>query len=156
MRLVRSIMVLSAAVLGAAITMTAQGPPAAPPSTAMTTARTWTDADLDALMKQIGPLSGAVRKSIEAKLPEAEAQADQLEHLFNDVEDFFDAKKWGDAEDVAGEASTYAERMEDAVEARDWDKAAEAAKLVQSTCATCHGKYRDKNADGSFSIKKIQ
>jgi hypothetical protein len=146
---------LAALALGGAITMNAQAPGGTPPpAAAAAPARTWTDADLDKLMKEIGGTVGALRKSIDAQNAEtAKEQADKIEALFEDVDDFWSARNVKDAAEMADDAAEHADHVEDAIDAKDFAKAAEHMKLLQSTCGGCHGKYRDKAPDGGYRIK---
>ena len=135
--------------------MKAQAPAGAPaPAAAAAPARTWTDADLDKLMKDIGATVGVLRKSIDGQNAEmAKEQADKIEALFEDVDDFWSARNVKDAADMADDAAEHADHVEDAIDAKDFAKAAEHMKLLQSTCGGCHGKYRDKGPDGAYRIK---
>ena len=151
---IRSSLCLSLFLLIAAVAIAAQGPPPAPAGTGLTTARTWTDADYDKIMKEVGATVGLLRKSLDGQNVElAKQQADKLELLFEEADDFWNARNVRDAADLADDAAEHADRIEDAVDDKDFTKAAEHMKLLQGTCATCHGKYRDKSADGSFRIK---
>ena len=148
MTLIRAAFVLSALVLATAVTFAAQAQPAA------ATVKTWTDADLDKLMKEIQTTVGALRKSIDGQNAElAKEQADKIESLFEEVDDFWNARNVRDAADTADDAAEHADHIEDAVDGKDFAKASEHMKLLQATCASCHGKYRDKAPDGSFRIK---
>lgn len=154
MILVRSSLCSAAAVLIAAIAVTAQGPPPTPAGTGLTTARTWTDADYDKIMKEVGATVGLLRKSVDGQNAElAKQQADKLELLFEEADDFWNSRNVRDAADWADDAAEHAEHIEDAADEKDFTKAAEHMKLLQGMCATCHGKYRDKGPDGSFRIK---
>jgi len=153
MNLVRSSLFLSAAVLAAAVTIGAQGAPPQP-AASMTTARTWTDADLDRIMKEVGATFGMLRKSIDGQNAElGKQQAEKLESLFEEVDDFWNARNVDDAADWGDDAAEHADHIEDAIDDKDFTKAAEHAKLLQGACATCHGKYRDKGPDGQYRIK---
>lgn len=152
--IVRSSFCLPLAVLIAAVAIAAQGPPPTPAATGLTTARTWTDADYDKIMKEVGATVGLLRKSIDGQNAElAKQQADKLELLFEEADDFWNARNVRDAADWADDAAEHADHIEDAADDKDFTKAAEHMKLLQGTCATCHGKYRDKAPDGSFRIK---
>jgi cytochrome c556 len=151
---VRSSLCLSLFLLIAAVAIAAQGPPPAPAGTGLTTARTWTDADYDKIMKEVGATAGLLRKSLDGQNAElAKQQAEKLELLFQEADDFWNARNVRDAADWADDAVEYADHIEDAAGAKDFTKAAEQMKLLQGMCATCHGKYRDKSPDGSFRIK---
>ena len=152
--IVRSSFCLPLAVLIAAVAIAAQGPPPTPAATGPTTARTWTDADYDKIMKEVGATVGLLRKSIDGQNAElVKQQADKLELLFEEADDFWNARNVRDAADWADDAAEHADHIEDAADDKDFTKAAEHMKLLQGTCATCHGKYRDKAPDGSFRIK---
>jgi cytochrome c556 len=73
--------------------------------------------------------------------------------LFADVQAFWKSRNVTDAADTAGEAIKHAKAVEGAIDGKDFTKAAEHAKLLQGTCATCHTKYRDKGPDGNYRIK---
>jgi cytochrome c556 len=154
MNLVRSSLFLAAVGLVGAATIAAQGPPPQPAPSGMTTSRTWTDADYDKIMKEVGATFGVLRKSIDGQNAEmVKTNADKLEELFEQADDFWNSRNVDDAEDWADDAAEHADHIEDAADGKDFTKAAEHAKLLQGTCATCHGKYRDKGPDGQFRIK---
>jgi cytochrome c556 len=143
MKLVRTLLMLVAAVLLGTVTMTAQGGQ-----------KKWADEDLDKLMKEIGGSVGATRKAIEGQNAElAKTNAAKMGTLFADVQAFWKSRNVTDAADTAGEAMKHAKAVEGAVDAKDFTKAAEHAKMLQGTCASCHMKYRDKGPDGSYRIK---
>jgi hypothetical protein len=148
-------MFVTAAMLAGAVTIAAQGGQAPTPApSGMTTAKTWTDGDLDKLMKEIGATVGVLREAIDGQNAElAKTNADKMEDLFEQVDDFWSARNVKDAADTADDAAEHADHIEDAVEAKDFTKAAEHAKLLQGTCASCHMKYRDKGPDGQYRIK---
>ena len=151
---VRSSLFLGAAVLVLAVSIAAQDKPPQPAPSGITTARTWTDADLDKIMKEVGATVALLRKSIDGQNAEtAKQQADKLELLFEDVDDFWNARNVRDAADLADDAAEHADHVEDAADEKDFAKAAEHLKMLQSMCATCHGKYRDKSPDGGYRIK---
>jgi len=151
---VRSSLLLGVAVLVGAVSLAGQDPPPKPAPSGMTTSRTWTDADLDKIMKEVGTTVASLRKSMDAQNAEtAKQQADRLELLFEEVDDFWNARNVRDAAEMADDAAEHAEHVEDAVDEKDFAKAAEALKSLQSMCASCHGKYRDKSPDGSYRIK---
>jgi hypothetical protein len=154
MNLVRSSLLLTAVLLLAVVTITAQGPPPQPAPVGITTARTWTDTDYDKIMKEVGATVALLRKSIEGQNAEmAKQQADKLEMLFEEADDFWNSRNVRDAAEWADDAAEHADHIEDATDEKDFTKAAEHMKLMQSMCATCHGKYRDKAPDGNYRIK---
>ena len=154
MNLVRSSLLIAAVTLVGAAAIAAQGTPPQPAGAGMTTSRTWTDADYDKIMKEVGPAFGMLRKSIDGQNAEmVKTHADKLEELFEQVDDFWNARNVDDAEDWGDDAAEHADHIEDAADAKDFTKAAEHAKLLQGTCAACHTKYREKGPDGQYRIK---
>jgi hypothetical protein len=154
MNLVRSSVILVATALVGSLSIAAQGPPPQPAATGITTSRTWTDADYDKLMKEVGATIGVLRKAIEAQNADlAKQNAEKMESLFEEVDDFWNARNVDDAQDWADDAAEHADHVEDAADDKDFVKATEHMKLLQAQCATCHAKYRDKAPDGGFRIK---
>ena len=108
-------------------------------------------------MKEVGATVGLLRKSVDGQNAEmAKQQADKLELLFEDVDDFWNARNVRDAADIADDAAEHADHVEDAVDEKDFAKAAEHLKMLQSTCAACHGKYRDKAPDGGVPNQALK
>lgn len=143
MKLVRTLMMFAAAVMLGTITMTAQGGQ-----------KNWTDEDLDKIMKEVGGTVGAMRKAIDGQNADlAKTNAAKMSTLFADVQAFWKARNVADAATTAGEAITHAKAVEAAVDGKDFTKAAEHAKMLQGTCASCHKQYRDKDAEGNYRIK---
>ena len=143
MKLVRTVMMMAAAVLLGTVTMMAQGGQ-----------KKWADEDLDKMMKEIGSSVGAMRKAIDGQNAElAKTNAAKMGTLFTDVQAFWKSRNVVDAANTAGEAVKHAKAVEGAVDAKDFTKAAESAKTLQGTCASCHKQYRDKDAEGNYRIR---
>ena len=154
MNLVRSSLFLATVALAGAVTIAAQTPTPQPAGTGVTMAKTWTDADLERLMKEIGGTVGTLRKAIDGQNAELlKTNADKIEELFEDVDDFWGARNVHVAGNFADDAAEHAEHIEDAADAKDFTKAAEHLKLLQGTCASCHMQFRDKGPDGTYRIK---
>jgi len=142
MKRIPLLIALGAAVMVATVSVTAQ------------TQKSWADEDLDKLMKEVGPASGAMRKAIDGQNAElAKTNATKLNGVFTDVAAFWTARNVKEAAEIAGEAAKHAKAAEGAIDAKDFTKAAEHAKLLQGACASCHGKFRDKGPDGMYRIK---
>jgi hypothetical protein len=147
--------VLTALVITTLTVAAQQGPPVRPAGRGLTTNSTWTDDDLEKMMKQINTGATTLRKLIdETAAPAAEAQADTLQHLFDDVEEFWQARKVEDAEKWAVQAEAHAGSIEDAAKAKNFAKAGEHLKLLMGVCEQCHTKYREQATDGSYQLKK--
>jgi cytochrome c556 len=149
------LLLVPAFLLLTALATTTPGPPPRPAPDGLTTSRTWTDDDIDRIMKQVGPTAANLRKLVDAKqAPAAEAHADTLQYYFDEVEEFFDARKITEAEEFAQQAGEHANHVEDAVEADDFATADEHLKLLTATCQSCHSKFRERLPDGSYQLKK--
>jgi cytochrome c556 len=151
----RTILLLSSFLFVLVCAGSAQQLPPKPAPEGLTVNKTWTDDDLARLMKQLQPAAATLRKMIDAReAKSAEAHADRIEHIFRDVEDFFDARDLADAETLARDASNHANHVEDAAEANAFDKAAEHFKLLMATCQSCHDRFREQDANGGYRLKK--
>jgi hypothetical protein len=146
---------LAASLFLATFSLSAQQLPPKPAPDGITTNRTWTDGDLDKIMKQVGPTAANLGKMLAAQNgPSSESHADTLEHLFRDVEDFFDNRGMEDAEEFAQQATSHANHAEDAAEDKDFAKATEHFKLLLAACQNCHTKFRERDANGAYHLKK--
>jgi cytochrome c556 len=113
-----------------------------------------TPRDLEALMKNIGPTSQAMRMHLMAnQLADAGKEAQQLAVWFGDVEQFWAQYNKADAVKWAQEARTFATSVAGAVAAGDAMKATQAANNMQGDCKQCHGTYREMDPAGGFRIK---
>lgn len=143
MTLVRRLLMFAAAVLLGTVTMTAQAGQ-----------KTWSDEDLDKMMKEVGASVGAMRKALDGQNAElAKTNAAKMGTLFADVQAFWKSRNVTDAASTAGDAVKHAKAVEAAIDGKDFTKAAEHAKMLQGTCASCHKQYRDKGPDGNYRIK---
>jgi cytochrome c556 len=146
---------LAASFFIATFSLAAQQLPPKPAPDGLTVNRTWTDADLDKIMKQVGPTAANLGKMIDAQNgPSSESHADTLEHLFRDVDDFFGNRKMEDAEEIAQTATARANDIEEAVKDKDFTKASEHLNALMGVCQTCHSKFRDRDASGAYHLKK--
>lgn len=153
--MMRTILTLAGSLFIVTFSTTAQQLPPKPAPDGITTNRTWTDDDLEKIMKQVGPTAASLRKMLDAQNgPSAESHADTLEHYFRDVEDFFDNRGMEDPEHIAQEATAHAGHVEDAAEDKDFAKANEHYKLLMAECQACHTKYREGSASAGYRLKK--
>ncbi|MCC7123226.1 MAG: cytochrome c [Acidobacteria bacterium] len=114
-----------------------------------------TDEDYDKLMKAMGATSGSLRKNLAANATDAvAADAKKLVELAKGNVEFWKARKTADATEWATSSLTHATAIEKAVAGKDVAAANENVKLLMGTCGSCHTKYRDKAADGTYIIKK--
>ena len=114
-----------------------------------------TDEDYDKLMKSVGQTAGSLRKNLEGSMADGiAADAKKMADLMKSNQTFWTQRKNQEAADWAKGAMDHAMAIEKAVAAKDMAGAADHQKQLGATCQTCHMKYRDKAADGTYMIKK--
>ena len=112
------------------------------------------DLALQKIMTKIPPAQAAVRKSLDSKdAAGAKEQATLLKDSFAQVEAFFKTKNNQEAMKWAGEARGHAEAIIINLGMNNIEAAKTSVTPLGGTCATCHGKYRERMEDGTFRIK---
>lgn len=110
----------------------------------------------DAVMKQVNPTLGDLRKALDAADPAAaKAHGEKLRALFEDTRRFFAARAAADAVGWAGEAATLVESVTTGAASNNWTAARDAAAKIQPLCASCHNAHRERQDDGSYRVKKM-
>lgn len=110
----------------------------------------------DAVMKQVNPTLGELRKALEATDSAAvKAQGTKLRSLFEETRKFFSARSAADAVGWAGEAATLVEAVTTGASSNNWPAAKDAASKIQPLCASCHNAHRERQEDGSYRVKKM-
>jgi len=116
--------------------------------------------DLDAIMKEIGPLwtMGLGQRGaspLDSATPDTAkiaADADKLQALFKEAEDQFTKMKMAEPAGFAKNISEAAGNL--AKEAKTGKIAdAKAAKTAIGQCKGCHDKYRESDGAGGFKLK---
>jgi len=109
-------------------------------------------ADLKAVMTQVGPTWTSLGMKLDAgtDAPGVAADAAKLQGLFNDAGAFFTKSKMAQPAGWAKEQADLFGATAKAAKAGTVDKA---SKATIGKCKQCHDVYRQKNQDGSFSIK---
>jgi len=118
--------------------------------------------DLDAIMKEIGPLwtgAGGIGArgggALEAATPDTAkvaADATKLQSLFKEAEDQFTKMKMVEPAGMAKSISEAAGKL--AAEAKTGKIGdAKAAKAAIGQCKGCHDKYRESDGAGGFKLK---
>lgn len=111
--------------------------------------------DYDKLMKAVGQTAGSLRKNAEAQNADAvSADAKKIAGLFKDANTFWTEQNNKEAADWSKSAMDHATEIDKAAAAKNMAGVGEHTKLMMGTCQTCHAKYRDRAADGTYSIKK--
>ena len=114
-----------------------------------------TDEDFSKVMKSVGATSGSLRKNIEGQAADGiVADAKKMTDLMKINMTFWNEQRNKEAADWAKGAMEAAAAIDTAVAAKDMAAVAASAKVLGSSCQTCHMKYRDRAADGTYSIKK--
>ena len=114
-----------------------------------------TEEDYDKLMKAVGQTAGSLRKNAEAQNAEGvSADARKMAGLFKDANAFWTQQSNKEAADWAKGAMDHALEIDKAAAAKNMAGVGEHAKMMMGACQTCHSKYRDRAADGTYSIKK--
>lgn len=109
----------------------------------------------DAVMKQVNPTFGDLRKALDAKdAAGAKKHGEALRGFFTSTQQFFAARKTADAQQWAGEAATHVQTALTGAAAGNWPAAVEAAGKIQPLCQTCHTAHRDRLEDGSYRVKR--
>lgn len=140
-------MVLASSVVNSAMTELAKFVP--PPLTPE-------EEGFDAVMKQVNPTLGDLRKGLEASDAAIVAeQGSKLRGLFDETRTFFAKRSTTDAEEWAGTAVTLVETVTKGAASGDWTGAKEAASQIQPLCASCHNAHRERLEDGSYRVRRV-
>lgn len=114
-----------------------------------------TDEDYDKVMKAMGQTMGSLRKNTEGQNTDGViADARKMAGLFMDTATFWTERNNKEAADWAKSAMDHATEIDKAAVAKNMLSIAEHTKMLMGSCQTCHTKYRDRAADGTYMIKK--
>ena len=112
------------------------------------------DLALQKIMTKLPPAQGAVRKSLDSKdMAGAKEQAVVLKDAFTQIETFFKTKNNQEAMKWAGEGKSHADAILVNLGLNNIEAAKTSVTPLGGTCASCHGKYRERMEDGTFRIK---
>lgn len=112
------------------------------------------DLALQKIMTKLPPAQGAVRKTLDSKdMAGAKEQATILKQAFTDIETFFKTKKNDEATKWATDGKNHAEAILVNLGLNNIEAAKTSIAPMGTTCASCHGKYRERMDDGTFRIK---
>jgi cytochrome c556 len=112
------------------------------------------DLALQKIMTKLPPAQGAVRKTLDSKdMAGAKEQATILKDSFTQIEAFFKAKNMAEPTKWAAEGKNHAEAILVNLGLNNIEAAKTSITPLGSTCASCHGKYRDRMEDGTFRLK---
>lgn len=112
------------------------------------------DLALQKIMTKLPPAQAALRKALDGKdLNLVKEQATILKTAFTDTEAFWKAKGNTDAMNIAAEGKKHADAILINIGLGSMEAAKTSITPLGATCASCHGKYRDRMDDGTFRIK---
>jgi hypothetical protein len=112
------------------------------------------DLTLQKIMTKLPPAQGAVRKSLDSKdAAGAKEQATVLKDSFTQIEAFFKTKNNEEATKWATEGKNHADSILVNLGMNNIEGAKTSITPLGGTCASCHGKYRERMEDGTFRIK---
>jgi hypothetical protein len=112
------------------------------------------DLALQKIMTKLPPAQAALRKALDGKdLNLVKEQATILKTAFTDTEAFWKAKGNTDAMNIAAEGKKHADAILINLGLGNLEAAKTSITPLGGTCASCHGKYRDRMDDGTFRIK---
>jgi hypothetical protein len=113
-----------------------------------------TPANLEELMRRIGPTYKALTAHLEANdTAESAREAQQLAEWFGGVEKFWAQRHRHDAVKWAEQARTYASEAAGAAATGDAVKAGAATGNMAGACKQCHGTYRESDGAGGYRIR---
>ena len=111
-------------------------------------------ADELALQKIMTKLPPALRKALDGSSADlTKEQATILKTAFTEIETFFKAKANEEATKWAADGKRHADSVLMNVANANFDAAKTSVTPLGATCASCHGKYRERMEDGTFRIK---
>lgn len=147
MRYAGKVMVLASSVVDGSMTDLAKFVP--PPLTPEETA-------FDAVMKQVNPTFGELRKALEASdATMAKEQGAKLRGFFAETNTFFAKRSVADAQGWAKEAVSLVDAVTKSAASNDWTAAKDTAAKIQPLCASCHNAHRERLEDGSYRVKGL-
>lgn len=112
------------------------------------------DLALQKIMTLLPPAQAALRKALDGKSEDlSKEQATILKTAFTENEAFWKAKGNEEALKWAAEGKKHSDSILMNVAAGNFDAAKTLVAPLGATCASCHGKYRERMSDGTFRIK---
>jgi hypothetical protein len=112
------------------------------------------DLALQKIMTRLPPAQAALRKAMDGKdLNLVKEQATILKTAFTETEAFWKAKGNTDAMNIAAEGKKHADAILINLGLGSLEAAKTSLTPLGGTCASCHGKYRDRMDDGTFRIR---
>ncbi len=112
------------------------------------------DLALQKIMTKLPPAQAALRKAIDGKdLDVVKEQATILKTAFTEVEAFWKSKGNTEAMNIATEGKKHSDGILFNLGLGHLEAAKTSITPLGATCASCHGKFRERMDDGTFRIK---
>jgi hypothetical protein len=112
------------------------------------------DLALQKIMTKLPPAQAALRKAIEGKdLDLVKEQATVFQTAFTEIEAFWKSKGNTEAMNIATEGKKHADGILFNLGLGHLEAAKTSITPLGATCASCHGKFRERMDDGTFRIK---
>ena len=109
---------------------------------------------LQKIMTKLPPAQAALRKALDGSSVDlTKEQATVLKDAFTQIEAFWKAKNNEEATKWAGEGKSHADAVLINLGINNIEAAKTSITPLGATCASCHGKYRERMEDGTFRIK---
>ena len=109
---------------------------------------------LQKIMTRLPPAQAALRKALDSKdVDTTKEQATILKTAFTETEAFWKAKGNTEAMNWAADGKKHADAILVNIGMGNIEAAKTSVTPLGSTCASCHGKYRDRMEDGTFRIR---
>ena len=109
---------------------------------------------LQKIMTKLPPAQAALRKALDGSSVDlTKEQATILKTAFTEIEAFFKAKNNEEATKWAADGKKHADSILMNVATGNFEAAKTSVTPLGATCASCHGKYRERMEDGTFRIK---
>jgi cytochrome c556 len=109
---------------------------------------------LQKIMTRLPPAQGALRKALDGSdVNLTKEQATILKTSFTEIEAFFKSKNNEEATKWAADGKRHADSILMNVANANFDAAKTSVTPLGATCASCHGKYRERMEDGTFRLK---
>jgi hypothetical protein len=112
---------------------------------------------LQKIMTKLPPAQAALRKGLDgASVDITKEQATLLKASFTEIETFWKSKNNEEATKWAADGKKHADSILMNIATGNFDAAKTSVTPLGATCASCHGKYRERMEDGTFRIKLAQ
>jgi hypothetical protein len=109
---------------------------------------------LQKIMTKLPPAQAALRKALDGSSADlTKEQATVVKTAFTEIEAFFKTKNNEEATKWAADGKRHADSILMNVANGNFDAAKTSVTPLGATCASCHGKYRERMEDGTFRIK---